>query len=658
MDFQFQLHFDSSIKYGWILYLSILFTVSLQASLLNLEEWMEQSDNEEQLAIITEELDVWKNNFLNLNTISLTLLKDFPLLSQTQAKTIIKIRKTEGPFKSWIDFKKKSGWTNQDVEIFSNYFSLNNTPQSNRQTLHLRQRFYHSYPLSRGYIEKKFEGSPIKSEQRIAYKYSPRMNGRFLIQKDAGEKKWNDHQRGFIEIHPSKWIDKLIIGNYYLQFGHGLVLSAPYRRSPSLQLVQFMQMPNQTIHGFSSASENSGCAGLAIQSSAGRFKSSLFISKLNRDAKVYDESSIQSMDMSGLHRTSSEILKSNTVSESMQGLRLSWHSSILHLGLTAWQNNTSIPFEYDDPATYYYHFKGSKNHVIGIDWNLYMKPLILSGEYAQSRSGGHGIQQSISNDSKSVKWSLGFRAFTPDFQNPYGQAGLQNLQSFYLAASWNFNRRIKTGFYVNHVIYPWRTYINPLPSQNQHWMFQLNWRCLPKTNLKLRIRKNTKEAFRTVNNIWQIPEANTFNIIEKGFRIELQGGIAKHIDYKLRMEQKTYSKENFEKHQGWICFYQIKYGNRKTWQCILRWTSYETDTYDSRLYTYEPDLPGVFQISPFYLSGTSTLIVIHFQARKFLSLHVKYKTIYHDNVESWGSGNNQINNNQIHHVGFQMDIQI
>ena len=661
MDFHLPLHQSKSIKIICFLAAGVFNIISLHASLPDLEQWTENSGDETQLALIAEQLETWQSLRPDLNAISLKHLLEFPILSPDQSKKIVDIRKKDGPFKSWKDFAQRIGWTSRDVETMSVYFSLQKKSGSDKRYFHLSQQLSKTFPLSHGYSEHKYGGSPLKSEQRFDWQYTSGICGRLLIQKDAGENNWCDYQGGFIEIHPSKWIDKFILGNYYMQFGHGLVLPAPWRRSPAWQPVEFMQMPAQTLHGSGSASENAGFSGATVQYTLSGLQSTLFVSEKRRDATVYENSRIESLDMSGLHRTETEIQKKNTVSESVHGFRLKWQSGIVDIGLSAWQNHLSVPYAYRDIETHYYDFKGNQNHVIGLDWNIHWHSLFFSGECAQSRSGGNAILQSISGESQSVKWSLGFRTFSPDFHNPYTQSETQNLKAWYLAFEMNRNKGVSANFYLDYVRHPWRTYFTPLPSRDQNWMIQLNWHCLTKTDLKIQFKHKSDEAYGTVDNAWQISEGFLFPVLTETFRIEILGEVAQYIQYKIRLEQKKYyrsgTKPFSQKSKGWLCFYQLKYKRRKSWQCILRWTSFRTDDYNTRIYACEPDLPGMFSIPVYYLSGTSTLIVLHYQFGRTLALHVRYRFIYHDAVDSWGGGYDEIMDNQIHQAGFQVDWQ-
>jgi hypothetical protein len=56
----------------------------------------------------------------------------------------------------------------------------------------------------------------------------------------------------------------------------------------------------------------------------------------------------------------------------------------------------------------------------------------------------------------------------------------------------------------------------------------------------------------------------------------------------------------------------------------LRYCIFKTDDWDSRLYTYENDLPGSFSIPALSGEGSRSYIMIAWKTGKFIDLRVKY----------------------------------
>ena len=89
----------------------------------------------------------------------------------------------------------------------------------------------------------------------------------------------------------------------------------------------------------------------------------------------------------------------------------------------------------------------------------------------------------------------------------------------------------------------------------------------------------------------------------------------------------------------------------------IRFSAFETNDYDSRIYEYENDLPNVFSNYPLYGRGSKWYIMVTFKPVPKIKLWLKYHRIIFDGVNAIGSGLTQINGNMRQDIHIQLEIR-
>ena len=87
-----------------------------------------------------------------------------------------------------------------------------------------------------------------------------------------------------------------------------------------------------------------------------------------------------------------------------------------------------------------------------------------------------------------------------------------------------------------------------------------------------------------------------------------------------------------------------------------RWIKFNTDSYSSRIYEFEEDLPGVLTVRPLYKKGTSWYVIARWKPFKKFRLSAKFSITYHKNVSEWGSGLEKIQGNIEKRFGLEADL--
>ncbi len=609
---------------------------------------------DENASELYQQLSEWYQAKPSLNLIQEKQLKSFILLTESQIQKIVSQRK-RAAFKSWHDPRLKTIFSDEDIHLLKHFFTLSLQIKKN-YAVYFRTRFECRTPLERGYTEKKYAPSPIRSDQYVRFKIKDTFKLYSRIEKDPGESQLTDHYAGFLQWNSKRSLTKLIIGHYRLNFGLGLTLSDPYGISPNGNPLKAIFPKAKGIQGNSYANEYYYFTGTAISQRWHHITTDLFYARTFRDATLQDDRTVSSWYISGYHRTVSERQKSNILTEAFMGGHVQYKNHGIKLGLVAYENRYSKRFEPANKRKSFYDFKGHQNYVWGLYGNLHIEPFICSAELTQSRSKGRGILLLACMSQPSYKWIIAYRAFDPHFHNPYSYcmgAAPQNLRGWYWGTEFKCHKKIKVKYVVNQYQRRWRTYVFPAGQSTQKTMLQLDIKANTKTTYKIRWIRNTGDIFESATpdheqHCQQISQRDLTSI-----RLETRYQINRYWQLSLYLSQ-IQSKTN-QTQRGVLCYMGIagKAASRFTVKC--RFSLFDTDDWQTRVYAYEWDLPGKISIPFYYNQGISHLFLIKWEPMKVLSISARYRRVFYDNQSTIGKGLNQITGNVIHNTGIQLE---
>jgi hypothetical protein len=84
---------------------------------------------------------------------------------------------------------------------------------------------------------------------------------------------------------------------------------------------------------------------------------------------------------------------------------------------------------------------------------------------------------------------------------------------------------------------------------------------------------------------------------------------------------------------------------------------FETDSYDSRIYEYEDDLPHAFSNPPLYGRGVRWYLILRYEIFSKVSLATKYSQTIKEGVTTIGSGLDEIEGNTQSLLSMQLDVR-
>ena len=155
-----------------------------------------------------------------------------------------------------------------------------------------------------------------------------------------------------------------------------------------------------------------------------------------------------------------------------------------------------------------------------------------------------------------------------------------------------------------------------------------------------RYRSESKQGNQPDNNL-----ATNYlvSLPRQNWRTQISFKINQSLAVRNRTELLWYDKNGVNAERGFLTFFDVIYKPLlKNYSANIRLQYFETDDYNSRIYAYENDVLFYYSIPAFYDKGYRYYLNVNYDLNSFISFWIKWsQTIYQD-VESIGSGLDEI----------------
>jgi hypothetical protein len=242
-----------------------------------------------------------------------------------------------------------------------------------------------------------------------------------------------------------------------------------------------------------------------------------------------------------------------------------------------------------------------------------------------------------------------YRHYAKEYHAQYGNALGENSRNnneegFYMGWNWNPGGLWRFSSYYDIFHFPWLRYRADAPTFGQDALFQADYSPLRNTKIYIQARYKDKEENASGTVVSTVTPVKTASVkmvfshqIMEGFRI------GNHL------EVKNYRKENVTS-KGYFLAQDISATvntfKRYPLQITLRYAFFDTDDYNSRVYSYENDLLYASSIPAFYDQGTRLYVLLKYSLGKHFDLRFKYAATHYTNRTEISSGLNLIRGNR------------
>ncbi len=257
--------------------------------------------------------------------------------------------------------------------------------------------------------------------------------------------------------------------------------------------------------------------------------------------------------------------------------------------------------------------------------------------------------------------SLVYRNYQRGYETFYNAAFAEsgrmanNERGIYAGLNVNINKAWSVNAYFDLFEFPWLKYQVDKPSHGHEILVQPTYR--PSRNLEIYARfrqqlrqKNSRISDGTITEIE--------DVVQRNYRINVSYKISDDFTIKSRVEYVTINRLSSKPEDGILFTQDLLYKPKKLpFDITLRYALFDTDSYDSRMYTFESNALYVFSIPAYYYQGSRMYALIRLTLFKKVDLWVRYGVFLYNNQKSLGTGPEFINRNQKTDLTVQLRVK-
>lgn len=531
------------------------------------------------------------------------------------------------------------------------------------QILEQQKGFSDATPDKNGKLPSRYLGN--SQQWYLRYRYSrPRAFSLGLtLEKDPGERmEWQPSARrygaDYVSFHAQiqnrgRW-RTILLGDYQLQIGQGLVLSAGFVLGKSAETIQTVRRPTLGARPYTSLTEYGYFSGAtATYALHPTFDVTLLAAANQRDANTVAGSAQEgtiatSLQTSGLHRTASERDDQGSLFETNLGAHLLYHNRHqLQIGLTVLQTSFDKIFRKRDLAYNQYDFTGTRNLVVGVhggyiwhNWNLFAEMARSSGSL--TNSGGVGIiAGTLASLTKKVDMAIALRHYDRNFHSFYSNAFSESGQNSnesgaYLGLKYSVYRKITLGGFIDVFRFPWLKYLVDAPSRGFDYLLQARYTPDRKTTFYGIYHEEHKEKNR--------PDSDPKVVVpttRRTIALNADYSPVRRLSLRSRIQWGSFAYAGASASRGFTIVQDATLDLRR-FSFSGRVALFGTDDYDSRQYVYERDVLYAFSFPAYFNRGIRHYVLAQYTLSRHLRVWVRWARTDLTNQTTVGSDLDQI----------------
>lgn len=625
-------------------------------------------------------------NPIDINEADAEVLQATYLLSPHQVSELLNYRNQHGKLISLYELQAIPGFDLQTINQILPFVQLNQASKNqqsfwkrvsqeeqayvlfrSRRIWETRRGFTAPDTSSTGALSTRYLGDPNDLYLRWRIQHPRDFSMGMTLDKDAGEQFIWDRptaRYGFnfvsfhlIRYHVGKW-KTISLGDYQASFGQGLVFGAGYALGKGAETVPTIRKSSFGILPYTAALEFGFFRGLGATYSYKDWEFSLLSSYAPRDGRIaesldslsQEDLTVSSLNQSGLHRTVSELSTKNQLRELSLGANVQYRHPSNRLTVGVNYLLTEFDHEWIRNPTIYnqYEFQGKNNQIASMYVNYNWKNFFLFGEKARSISGGMGtVIGFVSSLHKQVDLSFLWRKYDKDFHTFYGNSFAEstrpiNEQGSYLGLEIRPTTPWKLNFFYDFFRFPWLKYRVYAPSKGYEWLARVTYRPNRTIQAYLQVREEQKDRNNPNSGEPSLAyQTSAFTRFNGTLNLDYQ--VNRNLSIRSRIQWSQIHHLN-EKNPGFLILQDVKYGG-ENWKLTARYTLFDTQDYDSRIYAFENHVLWTFSVPAFFGQGQRYYLTGEYDLSRKITVYGRIARTSYTDREQISSGLQTIEEN-------------
>jgi len=599
---------------------------------------------------LQERLDALRARKIRINEAEPDALRELPWLNSGDISSIVEARRSRGAIVSLRQLEDIVG-KEKTAQIapfitFARRTRLPSPEEKEPLTGSFSSRVLWDTTPRDGLSDGRYPGDNFKLYNRIQLDYG-NFQASLVHDKDIGEPDVADFVSLSLSASDLGIVQQAVLGNYKLNFGQGLLVGQSRFMSKGSEPSNSVRIGSKRLSPFASSSEYGFFQGAAATLDLKSLEVTAFWSSNLVDARN-STGTITSFDEAGYHRTMTERKRKDNVTETVYGAGLLYRFASGAVSGKA--GGTWLRYDYGEPLKALGSVDGASS-LGGLECDLLIGRLGFFGEAAWSEKPQGRVSWIAGLDYQvlpKVNLLFAVRDYDPGYYSPFAGAfaergdNASNEKGCYIGIEGVASRRVSMGAYFDWFRFPvlddhtsyasdgfdTRAFVDYRPSDAVAWSFQYQHRYKEE-------QKNQGSSSRPV---WTaLPH------ITDRCRLDCDIDVSRRLHLRTRGEVKKVVKEYLagdETYYGWLVYQQA---NLKAGRFGLkgRFTLFHTDDYDAAIYTYEDDLPLVFNSTAFSGRGKALFLVASWDVSRNMKLAGKFETTWYDDRDVYSSGDDE-----------------
>lgn len=670
--------------FGMIIFPDLLHAQDTTSVEEQLERAFEELDTEEsglEGEQLTQFLEDLAQNPVNINSADLDDLLQVPGINLKIARAILDYR-NDKPFEGKNELLDVSGIGKATYQRMSPYVTIGGTGSQFRdmymrpeywlsnQNFEVFSRYQQNIEEAEGYIRPDsaggYLGSPGKYYQRFRF-YSNHVSANLTQEKDAGETLNGltgfDYNSGHIAFIDNGKLNDLVIGDYSLSFGQGLVLWSGGAFGKGREVIGTISKNERGIKPYTSAQETNFFRGAAA-SYGDQLELTAFYSSRPRTASVINGDTTRFPTSSGFHRTQNEIDRKNNIDQTTVGGRVRLDTRFGLIGATGYHNRFSSYITKGTSLSNNYDFEGSENSVLGIDYRGLIGNAFVFGEMGRSENGGYGLVGGVESPvGDNTEIALSYRNYSRDFQSflasGFGEtsAAPQNQEGFYVGLRHDLSQKIALSAYFDQYQFSSPRFGTTQATGGYDMLSLAEIYFTNSLNVYVLVRNEIQDQEYEVINDRGTTELLLGTERRHSVRTNFEYWVSPKVRLRSRLELVRNQEAGAEWESGFLIYQDVRLQPITSLRIDARVTLFDTDSFRTRVYQFESDLLYVMSNTALFDRGQRAYISIKYEATDYLDAWFKYGITVYEDTHTISSGLNEIQGNTRSNLGFQIRLK-
>ena len=663
-------------KYSLIFFVLVFFTHSLWGQKkdtrypdLNLELIEDALQGNEDLDVsdlvfVFETLQNFARHPLNLNTATVSDLKDLFLLNQFQIQEFFIYKKKAGDLISIYELQAIPAFDLETIHLIAPFVKVSGEGNYQKSIPSLFREsdkillLKWKTPLQKekGYFTQQgkdapaYEGSPDRLLLRFRGRFENRFSYGLTAEKDSGEsffKKSNPQGFDFYSAHIffkdySQRLKNLAIGDFSVSMGQGLIAYSGFARGKSSEVLK-IDRNQRVLRQFSSLNEILFFRGIgATVGLTKKLEITAFGSYRKVDGNVFEADSTDvdfeelqvltsSLQTSGFHTTESQIEDERAITLIESGAKIKYQQSTWHIAFNTIYHQLDKPLSKTNKPYNRFAFRGDQLLNASTDYGFLIQNFKFFGETAVSDNGSiasvNGLYIGLD---RRASMSILYRHLPADFHalnaRPFAETTQgSNENGLFIGLQLLLNRHWDWRFYFDTWQHPWLLSKADAPSKGVEYFTRLTYKRKRRMEVYFEFKNEIKEQNAPDN---ETPIDFLTNHQRTKFRIHISNKINKSLTLRTRAEWAFFDNEVEDLKKGYLLYQDVVFKSiRFPLSLTTRFAMFDA-SYDTRIYAYENDLLYSFSIPAYSGKGTRFYLNLRYRPRQKWSIETRYERTF------------------------------